>query len=269
MNYPLTVGKKSRRKQSRRQPSRQTRGLPTGASGAELRNHDWRSPNRLALIALFLAFMVATSLFALSRLLPAGPATVPISASVDHTGAVTMTFANAAGSATSPACGCIHNNPPGGWRGIVLPALNLTVSRRVGGVLAPTEYDISNAAPQQLNYLAERFGLKVSVGVIAVPEVDVGRDPESLGRAQLLGSFRDTELTDWLSIVVNGTLHVRSTSREPVAALSPPSWRPTVLNYLDVDPSRPSSEGLSLTTSFNPSAASQTRDLTKGSRLSV
>jgi hypothetical protein len=240
---------RKRRRSSRNGASEKRRTQPSGQSEASAR------PNMLW--AWVAGALVAGGLSVLSWLLPASPSSVPISASVHRSGNVSLLLAGAPSKATSPVCGCVHHDPPGGWRGIVLPAQELTVTRRDHEVGGGTQYDIFSSAPQQIGAIPVEFGMSNSVAVIAVRPKDVGVDPLSLPhRDVLVGYPSEEERDDWISVIASGPLHIRSASTEPVAALSPPEGRWATISYSEPDDTS-ASEALAITTSVNREVATK------------
>jgi hypothetical protein len=202
---------------------------------------------------------IAVVLALISVILPESPVSVPISASIHRSGNVSMLLAGTPQDATSPACGCLHHNPPGGWRGIVLPAQELAISRQDDEPQGATQYDLSSAAPQSLGTLPQKFGVNVIVAVIAVRQDRLGANPTTLKRGEVLGESAERFRTDWLSIIVSGPLHINSRAVEPVAALSPPESQWVNLNYSDPE-NNAGETGLSVTTRFNLKALHDTTD---------
>jgi hypothetical protein len=211
-------------------------------------------PPQRAIVAWIAAGIVAAVLLGVSVIFPSKPAAVPISAEIHRSGAVSLLLAGAPDGATSPACGCTHSKVPGGWRGIVLPAQELTVAREDSEPEGATQYDLSSSGTQSLGALPEQLGINLRVAIIAVRERDLGADPFKLGRGKVMGFSTEQLRTDWLSVIANGPLHVESHATEPVAALSPPENRWATLSYSGSEEA-PSSETLDVGTSFNLAAS--------------
>ncbi len=178
-------------------------------------------PSQKAIYAWIAAAAVAGILCAISVIFPKKAASVPISAEIHRSGDVSLLLAGAPTDATSPVCGCTHSHVPGGWRGIVLPAQELTVGRETGEREGATQFDLSSSSTQTLAGLPTQLGLKVRVAIIAVRDADLGTDPVTLKHG-VIGFSSEQMTTDWLSFITSGPLHLRSTAVEPVAALSPP-----------------------------------------------
>jgi hypothetical protein len=189
-----------------------------------------------------------------SALFPEKPVSVPISAEVHRSGDVSLSLAGAPAGATSPVCGCTHSHVPGGWRGIVLPAQELMVSRETDEPEAATQFDLSSPGTQTLASLPTELGINYRVAIIAVRNRDVGVDPFRLKGSDVVGYSSERMVTDWLSIITNGPLHLRSSSVEPVAALSPPEDRAVSLAYSG-DVGTPGDRELKVSTSFNVDAS--------------
>jgi hypothetical protein len=211
------------------------------------------------------AGLIAIALFVVAQVLPDSPSAIAISASVRHTGEMSLLFDGKSTDATSPACGCARQHPIGGWRGIVFPAQNLSIQRSGTAARGATQYDLSSADPATIDALPQLLGLTYSVSFIAVPPNVTNRDPTRLPPDQrvALQGPAPTVRSDWVSAIVNGSLHVSSRSAEPVAAFIPPTDRRVTISYR-TDGSRLRGRALKLSTSFNLDAGRGTADYVNG-----
>jgi hypothetical protein len=207
-----------------------------------------------SLYAWIAAAVVTGILYAVSAILPAEPASVPISAEIHRSGDVSLLLAGAPSDATSPACGCTQSHVPGGWRGIVLPAQELTVSRQTKEPEAATQFDLFSAGTQTLGAMPTQLGINLRVAIVAVRTQDLEADPLKLPHGDVIGFSSERMVTDWLSIITSGPLHLRSTSVEPVAALSPPEDRRVSLAYFGGS-GTPGGRTLKVSTGFNLDAS--------------
>jgi hypothetical protein len=212
------------------------------------------APTRVV-AAWIAAGIVAAILALVSALLPDEPASVPISAAIHSSGDVSFMLSGRPSAATSPACGCTHSHVPGGWRGIVVPAQELTLARHGVEPEGATQYDISSSAPESIGALPQKLGIGLQMAVFGVSKRDLGKNPLTLRRTRLL-QFVEPFKTDWLSVIASGPLHVASYATEPVAAFSPPDSRWVTVHY----PTESGNDSLSMSTSFNPTADPDGRD---------
>jgi hypothetical protein len=206
-----------------------------------------------SLYAWIAAAVVAGALFAVSVVFTKTPASVPISAEVHRSGNVSLLLAGAPADATSPACGCTHSHVPGGWRGIVFPAQRLTISRHTKEPEAATQFDLSSSGTQTIGALPTQLGINLQVAIIAVRDREVGADPFRLPNADFAVFTNEQMVTDWLSVITSGPLHLKSDAAEPVAALSPPEDQEVSLAYSG-ETGNPAGRTLKVSTGFNPDA---------------
>jgi hypothetical protein len=176
---------------------------------------------------------------------------VPISAALSRSGDFSIIFRDHPGQTTSPACGCFHHDPPGGWRGIVFPAPSLTISLQSPSPhFGPAKYNLIDPSTGQFSDVPWNFALAFDTYVARVPASRrlTVRDLEHPIASHLLTSndFAISDVQDGLSLVARGPLHVISSGIAPYAALIPPYRAATSVNYL-ADP-----EGLSLRSEFSP-----------------
>jgi hypothetical protein len=199
------------------------------------------------LIAMLVALLVGFISFAI----PNEGEEVAISADIRHAGATTVTFAERLGQATSPACGCYRDDPPGGWQGITMPARELTFGRSRDA--SPTQFDIFSPDPAQWNVMPLHRGIRARIGIVPVR---LGTDPTARVIQRALAKNRNAlgpENTDVFTILTQGALHAASFGREPVAALGVPAQVPAQINFTGAT-SPTQDRTLMVTAPFAPSA---------------
>jgi hypothetical protein len=112
-----------------------------------------------------------------------------------------------------------------------LPAQQLTISRHTEEPEAATQFDLSSSGTQTIGTLPTQLGINLRVGIIAVRNRDLGTDPFRLPSGDFAVFSNEQMVTDWLSVITSGPLHLKSSAAEPVAALSPPEDREVSLAY--------------------------------------
>lgn len=213
----------SRPSNRERDEARRQRRLEEDATKrAEQRKH-YRRALAAACAAVLTAGVAVTS-----RLIPDSPAPVPISAEISHTGTMSITFAKATAQTTSPVCGCLRHDPPGGWQGIVMPARTLTMARSPTG--HPTEFDLFSPGPMQWIAEPTSRGLAVRVSFAFLPSHRVPNTDAILTAARRT-KFSFSHTFDILAVVTRGALSAASLGSEPVAALGVPSARPSDVSF--------------------------------------
>jgi hypothetical protein len=205
----------------------------------------WRLPGPG--VALVLSFAVCCAVWGLRAVFPAKPAAIPISAALRHTGSVAVVFGGDPTEATSPACGCFHHAPPGGWRGIVFPAASLTLSRTRPSAANPSAYGVFQPTTGEYSAIPGTFGIGTRVLIEDVPEriklsSTVLLNPARY-HARVLAAI--PTIQDLIGIVTRHPLHIETRGRIPIAAIIPAYRANTTVHFATAG------AGLSLTSAFS------------------
>ena len=127
---------------------------------------------RPLLTTLVATTLICVAVWAVRAAFPPQPAAIPLSAALTRAGSLSVAFRDHPADATSPACGCYHDQPPGGWRGIVFPASSFTIRRDAAAAKGRglTKYDVFAPVAGQFTDVPTFFGVEFKAVLVLVPK---------------------------------------------------------------------------------------------------
>jgi hypothetical protein len=196
-------------------------------------------------------------LVALTVLRAAGwqPTAVKISAAFHSTGNVQAVFSKRLLETTSPACGCVDDQPPGGWQGLTLPASSLQMGLEKTGGQA-TGYTLFSPNPGSWSDLPKNIGFAFE----AAEFISTGGEPSAslftskAGWHHLENIEALHTVADWLDLESHSVLHAASRGPEPLAAVGPPAGVSVDIGY-ETEQANPSASSVAVRVPFGNSTS--------------
>ena len=168
-------------------------------------------------------------------------------------------FSGSPAKTTSPICGCDRSRPIGTWRGLTVPAADLTL-RRTGGSAQTVAYGLFSAPSSSWTAGPVNRGIRVTVAVTDVPTTMMASPDVLLAQndPHVRAVYRQAVPVDMLSFSVDGALHVRSMSDEPIGAVSVPKDSEARVRYR-TSPATPTDTNLRVSVPYGPSTTLRTQ----------